>query len=31
MIIMIIIIIKKLITKIMFHLSIEVHPDAEWF
>lgn len=23
-------IIKKLITKIMFRLSVEIHPNAEW-
>jgi len=23
--------IRELITKIMNHLSVEVHPDAEWF
>jgi hypothetical protein len=23
--------IRKLIIRIMNHLSVEVHPDAEWF
>ena len=23
--------IRKLIARIMNHLSVEVHPDAEWF